>query len=111
MRPTPGVNRGYMEGVLDDSLRLVNFTAACGPVIYNGNLIGKEYDGNALIAEPSANLIKRDILNDKGYIINGKEAYHNKEFLASEDERFRLVNLYAGPDGALYIVDMYRGIM
>jgi mono/diheme cytochrome c family protein len=110
-RPTPGVNRGYMEGVLDDSLRLINFTAACGPVIYTGNLFGKDYYENAFVAEPSANLIKRDILKTEGYITTGKEAYAGKEFLASEDERFRPVNLYTGPEGALYIVDMYRGII
>lgn len=109
--PTPGVNRGYMPGILNDSLKLVNFTAACGPVIYEGDAFGKEYEGNAFVAEPSANLIKRNILSDAGYIVSGKEAYHGKEFLASEDERFRPVNLYNGPDGALYIVDMYRGII
>ena len=111
VRPTPGVNRGYMEGVLDDSLRLVNFTAACGPVMYKGNAFGDAYQGNAFVAEPSANLIKRNIITDKGYIIDGEEAYKNKEFLASEDERFRPVNLSNGPDGALYVVDMYRGII
>ena len=111
VRPTPGVNRGYMQGVLDDSLRLVDFTAACGPVIYNGNLFDKAYDGNTFVAEPSANLIKRDVLTGQGYITKGKEAYDNKEFIASEDERFRPVNLHIGPDGALYIVDMYRGII
>ncbi len=111
VRPTPGVNRGYMENVLDDSLRLVDFTAACGPVIYNGGVFAKEYEGNAFVAEPSANLIKRDILSEQGYVVTGKEAWQNKEFLASEDERFRPVNLYNGPDGALYIVDMYRGII
>lgn len=111
VRPTPGVNRGYMEGVLDDSLRLTNFTAACGPVIYNGGLFDEAYHGNAFVAEPSANLIKRNILTDKGYIVDGKQAYQNKEFLASEDERFRPVNLYVGPDGAMYIIDMYRGII
>lgn len=111
VRPTPGVNRGYMDGVLDDSLRLTNFTAACGPVIYNGGLFGERYHNNAFVAEPSANLIKRNILTDKGYIIDGKQAYQNKEFLASEDERFRPVSLYIGPDGALYIIDMYRGII
>jgi mono/diheme cytochrome c family protein len=111
VRPTPGVNRGYMEGVLDDSLRLINFTAACGPVIYTGSLFGKAYDGNAFVAEPAANLIKRDILRTEGYIATGVEAYTKKEFLASEDERFRPVNLYTGPEGALYIVDMYRGII
>jgi mono/diheme cytochrome c family protein len=111
IRPTPGVNRGYMKGVLDDSLRLVNFTAACGPMIYRGGLFGPDYNFNAFVAEPSANLIKRDILTEKGNIVKGREAYHGREFLASVDERFRPVSLYDGPDGALYIVDMYRGII
>jgi glucose/arabinose dehydrogenase len=110
-RPTPGVNRGYMKGVLDEKKRLTNFTAACGPVIYTGDLFDKKYSGNAFVAEPSANLIKRNILTADGYSINGKQAYTDKEFLASEDERFRPVNLYTGPDGALYIVDFYRGII
>ena len=111
IHPTPGVNRGYMDGVLDDSLRLKNFTAACGPVIYNGQTFGKEYYGNAFVAEPSANLIKRNIIHDEGYKVTGKEAYDDKEFLASEDERFRPVSLYVGPDGGLYVVDFYRGII
>lgn len=110
-RPTPGVNRGYMEDVLDDSLRLRNFTAACGPLIYRGDLFGKEYYGNAFVAEPSANLIKRNILTQNGYAITGEQAYKGKEFLTSIDERFRPVSLYDGPDGAMYITDMYRGII
>lgn len=110
-RPTPGVNRGYMKGILDDSLRLVNFTAACGPVIYRGDLFGAAYAFNAFVAEPSANLIKRNILYENGYITGGQQAYRGKEFLTSTDERFRPVNLYNGPDGALYMVDMYRGII
>lgn len=111
VRPTPGVNRGYLPGVLDDSLRLVNFTAACGPVIYNAGLFDKQYYGNAFVAEPSANLIKRNILREEGFRVDGREASDNKEFLASEDERFRPVSLYVGPDGAMYIIDMYRGII
>jgi mono/diheme cytochrome c family protein len=110
-RPTPGVNRGYMKGVLDEKKRLTKFTAACGPVIYTGDLFDKKFWGNAFVAEPSANLIKRNILTTNGHNINGKQAYNDKEFLASEDERFRPVNLYNGPDGALYIVDLYRGII
>ncbi|NNU33293.1 c-type cytochrome [Mucilaginibacter sp. S1162] len=100
-----------MKGVLDDSLRLVNMTAACGPIIYRGGLFGPAYQFNAFVAEPSANLIKRDILTERGNIVRGREAYHGREFLASVDERFRPVSLYDGPDGALYIVDMYRGII
>ncbi|KAA2239156.1 c-type cytochrome [Chitinophaga agrisoli] len=111
IRATPGVNRGYMKGVLDDSLRLVNFTAACGVLIYRANLLGDGFEGNAFVAEPSANLIKRNLLQDSGYIVKGEQAYKEREFLASTDERFRPVNLYEGPDGALYILDMYRGII
>ena len=33
------------------------------------------------------------------------------EFLASTDELFRPVNLSMGPDGTLYVVDMYRGVV
>jgi mono/diheme cytochrome c family protein/glucose/arabinose dehydrogenase len=111
IRPTPGVNRGYMTGVLDESLRLVDVTAACSPLVYRGGLFGKEYEGNVFVAEPSANLIIRNIVSDKGYVINGQQAYQGKEFLASQDERFRPVSLYNAPDGALYVVDMYRGII
>lgn len=111
IRPTTGVNRGYMKGVLDDSLRLVNFTAACGPMIYRGGLFGPDYEMNAFVAEPAGNLIKRDILTEKGNVVKGREAYLHREFLASVDERFRPVSLYNGPDGALYVVDMYRGII
>ena len=110
-RPTPGVNRGYMDGVLDDSVRLVNFTAASGPVLYRGDLFGKEYYLNAFVGEPSANLIKRNILQETGFMVKGKQAYKNREFLTSTDERFRPVTLYNGPDGALYVLDMYRGVI
>ena len=35
----------------------------------------------------------------------------HQEFLASTDAKFRPVNLYTGPDGALYVVDYYRQII
>ncbi len=111
IRPNTGVNRAYMKGIIDDNLKLVNFTAACGPVIFNSTLFGPDYYGNAFVAEPSANLIKRNILSNDGNLVTGKQAYVGREFLASTDERFRPVNLYTGPDGALYIVDIYRGII
>ena len=110
-RPTPGVNRGYMENILDNQLRLREFTAACGPVIYRGDLFGNDYAGNAFVAEPAGNLIKRNVLSDNGYQVQGEQAYRGKEFLTSVDERFRPVSLYNGPDGAMYVVDMYRGII
>jgi putative membrane-bound dehydrogenase-like protein len=111
VRATTGVNRGYVKGTLNDSLRLVNFTAACGPLIYRGDLLDTQYSGNGFVVEPSGNLIKRNIISDSGIAVKGRQAYKGKEFLASSDERFRPVNLYTGLDGAMYVLDMYRGII
>src|SRR5690606_33774788 len=108
IHPTTAVHRGYMDDVLDSTGRLVNFTAACGPLVYRGGLIPAM---NAFVAEPAANLVKRNVLAEEGYKVTGNQAYRGREFLASSDERFRPVNLHDGPDGALYVVDMYRGII
>lgn len=110
-RPTPGVNRGYKDNVLDSAKRLISFTAACGPALYRGDLFDKQYYNNVFVAEPAANLIKRNTLSANGFTTEAKQAYQGKEFLVSFDERFRPVSLYNGPDGALYVVDMYRGII
>lgn len=111
IRPTPGVNRGYKDNVLDAQKKLVSFTAACGPVLYRSGRFGERFYNNVFVAEPAANLIKRNILENNGFATSGRQAYQGKEFLVSTDERFRPVSLYNGPDGALYIVDMYRGII
>src|SRR5665213_1470773 len=47
----------------------------------------------------------------KNGVLTGTNAYEGTEFLTSTDERFRPVNLSSGPDGALYLVDMYHGIL
>jgi mono/diheme cytochrome c family protein/glucose/arabinose dehydrogenase len=120
--PTPGVNRGYLEdskkpdgtpvkGTLRPNGSLQSVTATCGPAIYRGDLFPAEYRGNAFIPEPSGNLVKRLILAEKDGVVTAKNAYEGKEFLTSTDERFRPVNAYTGPDGALYIVDMARGVI
>ena len=44
-------------------------------------------------------------------MLTGANAYEGREFMTSTDERFRPVSLYNGPDGALYVVDLYRGIL
>ena len=108
-RVTPGVNRGY--NTLDAEGKLKSVTAACAPVIYRGALFPAEFLGDAFIAEPSANLIKRIRLTERDGAVAGTNAYEGAEFLASTDERFRPVNLFNGPDGALYVVDLYRGIL
>jgi len=108
-RVTPGVNRGYRT--LNEEGKITTVTAACGPLIYRDALFPAEFKGNAFVCEPSANMIKRIIVTEKNGTVTGTNAYEGSEFLTSTDERFRPVNLASGPDGALYVVDMYHGIL
>jgi len=109
-RVTPGVNRGYRKGMLRDG-KLIEFTAAAGPLVYRGDLLPEEFRGNAFVPETSANLIKRNILTENDGDIMARDAYEKTEFLTSTSERFRPVNLYDGPDGAIYVTDIARGIV
>lgn len=105
------INRGYQEGNLDQDSMVVNTTAACGPLIYRSGQFPKEYDQNAFVCIPEANIIKRNILSFEGAKVVATQAWDDKEFIASTDEGFRPVNLFNGPDGAMYILDMHRGII
>ena len=110
IRVNPGINRGYRPEMLRDN-KLKEFTAACAPFIYRADLLPADAYGNAFICEPAGNLIKRNVLTAEKGALSAKPYYDQKEFLASTDERFRPVNLITGPDGALYVIDFYRGII
>jgi putative membrane-bound dehydrogenase-like protein len=93
------------------NLHAGQFTAACGVTIYRGELLGDTYDGNSFTCEPTANLVHRDALEPEGATFRSRTADTGVDFLASRDEWFRPVNLANGPDGALYVVDMYRAVI
>jgi mono/diheme cytochrome c family protein len=105
------VNRGYQKGVLDERGYLTEVTASCGPLIYRGGAFPDAYNQNAFVCVPEANLIKRNLMSFKNLQTVANQAVEGKEFIASTDEGFRPVNLFNGPDGAIYIVDMHRGII
>jgi mono/diheme cytochrome c family protein/glucose/arabinose dehydrogenase len=111
IRVNPGVNRGYQPDTLREDGTLAKVTAACGTGIYRGDALPEDCVGNGFFCEPAANLVRRNIFEEKDGIISARNAYDKAEFLASTDELFRPVNTYTGPDGALYIVDMYHGII
>lgn len=111
IRPNPAVNRGYIPGTLDEQGKLLEFTAACSPLVYRSHLFPEEFYGNAFVCEPAGNLIKRNVIVQKGLSLEAFDPNPGKEFLASTDERFRPVHSTVGPDGALYVADMYRGLI
>jgi putative membrane-bound dehydrogenase-like protein len=93
------------------NLHAARFTAACGVHIYRGKLLPKEFQGAAFTCEPTGNLVHQEILTPRGATFTSKPAKEGVEFLASPDDWFRPVFLSGGPDGALYVVDMYRAVI
>jgi putative membrane-bound dehydrogenase-like protein len=88
-------------------------TSACSPVIYRDDLLGPEYYGNAFMCEPVHDLVTRRVLKPLGATFAGFRAPSelNSEFYASADNWSRPVDIKNGPDGALWVVDMYRMII
>jgi mono/diheme cytochrome c family protein/glucose/arabinose dehydrogenase len=111
VRPNPGTNRAYQTGIDRPDGTLARFTAVCAPLVYRGDRLPGDLFGNMFVAEAAANLVSRVTLSDDGTSIRARKAYERGEFLASTDERFRPVYLSNAPDGTLYVVDLYRGII
>jgi putative membrane-bound dehydrogenase-like protein len=88
-------------------------TSACGPHIYRDSLLGPGYAGNAFVCEPVHNLVRRLVLEPDGVTFAGRRAEGEEasEFFASTDPFCRPVQVRTGPDGALWIVDMYRAVI
>ncbi len=110
-RMSPGINRGYMDSMLDENGWLKGPTAVSGLAVYRGDQFPTEFYGNLFINEPGGNLVKRAIIEENGGRFSIRQAYEGAEFFTSTDERSRIVNSHTAPDGTLYLVDFYRGIL
>ncbi|TCC99813.1 DUF7133 domain-containing protein [Pedobacter psychroterrae] len=106
---TPDVQGGLSRLRADSTLN--HFTACAGQSVFRGNSLPADANGDLFIPEPVGRLIRRaKVVNTDG-MITLKNAYDKEEFIATTDMNFRPVNSVTGPDGCLYIVDMYRGII
>jgi mono/diheme cytochrome c family protein len=112
IRATRGVNRGYRDQFFRPDDSSVTIQGVGTPVIYRGDRLPKELYGDAFITDSTTNLVHRyKIVDDGAGRLTAVDGYKKGEILASWDERFRPVNLLGGPDGTMYVVDMYRGVV
>src|SRR5688572_13849221 len=95
----------------DDTLN--HFTATCGQDIFRGDRLPAELRGNLLFAEPVGRLVRRTLIKVEDGVTRLANAYEDQqsEFVRATDPLFRPVNMITAPDGTLYLVDMYRGII
>jgi len=110
-RLNTGINRGYRDGNLRSDGTLKNYTAACGAGFFTGTALAPLDTNDVFVAEPAANLVRHNRMHESAGRLAGENAHGRHDFLTSTDERFRPVSIEDGPDGALYVVDLYRGIL
>ena len=89
-----------------------SFSAACGVKIWQGkSLLTPECASAIFSCDPTGNLVHADQLVAKGATFVASPLYAGREFLASRDDWFRPVFLARGPEGAMYVADMYRKVI
>ncbi len=88
-------------------------TSACSPSPYRDELFGADFATSVFISEPVHNVVHREVLEPDGATFTSHRGAgeEQSEFLASTDPWFRPTTLKTGPDGALYIADMYRFVL
>ena len=114
MEPWPIVGtldaQGGPRRIREGDSTLNRFTGVAGQEIFLGDKMPPAY-GDLFIPEPVGRLVRRAKVNHVDGKIVLENPYPQTEFLASTDPLFRPVGAATGPDGCLYIVDMYRGII
>ncbi|MDB5389657.1 MAG: putative rane-bound dehydrogenase [Planctomycetaceae bacterium] len=89
------------------------FTSACSTMVYRDELFGDAFNASCFISEPVHNLVHREVMTRNGVTFSSKRAddEQQSEFLASSDNWFRPTMIKTGPDGALWVADMYRHVI
>ena len=109
--PTFGLNRGYRREVFRADGTASYYGGVSSPLIYRGTRLPADVQGMGFVADGATNIVHLLRLKDDGQGRMAAEDYYAKgEFLASTDVRFRPTALAGGPDGSIYIADMYRGV-
>jgi putative membrane-bound dehydrogenase-like protein len=89
-----------------------HFTSACSGMIYRDDLLFPRVEGkrHAFSCEPFHNLVQHNVLSADGFSFTAERADDGAghDFFASSDRWCRPVMVRTGPDGALWVVDMYR---
>ena len=109
--PMPADFQGGMPRVRMPTGALVHFTSTTGPEIVRSDRYPADLNGDLLFTDPVGRFIRRAKIVKTEGITQVRNAYPGSEFIQSSDPLFRPVNIKQGPDGAIYIIDMYRGII
>ncbi len=112
VRDNRGVNRGYRDELFRADGSSIVIQGTSGPEIYRGDKYPAGMRGDAFIADSTTNLVHQmKVVDDGTGRLTAKNTWPQGEFFASSDERSRPVAAYSAPDGTMYVIDMYRGVV
>jgi putative membrane-bound dehydrogenase-like protein len=88
-------------------------TGACGVGVYRDDRLGAGFTGNTFTCEPVNMVVTRRVLSPAGSTFAGRraETEQDREFFATADGWSRPVQAVTGPDGGLWVADMYRFVI
>jgi len=88
-------------------------TSVAGVTIYRDELFGPHFAGNLFVDDSVFNVVHRRILTPTGTTFRGDRGpdEQQREFLATHDIWFRPSTVETGPDGALWVLDLYRFVI
>jgi mono/diheme cytochrome c family protein len=91
----------------------VNFQTpiASGVQIYRGHRLPQDMIGDLFFTEPVGRIVRRAKVVVTEGLTQLRNAYPKSEFIRSTDPLFRPVCITNAPDGTLYLMDMYTGII
>jgi len=93
------------------NLHAGQFTAACGLLVTHSQHFPDAPFATALTCEPTGSLVQRRSIERRNGLSQVTGESPQREWLASYDPWFRPVDLYEGPGGDIYVVDMYRAVI
>ena len=88
-----------------------HFSGGSGIAYYGGGALPEAYEGSLLVNDVVVNVVHQDVLTPDGPSFTASRRADGVELLAGRDNWFRPVTVATGPEGALYVVDMHRGVI
>jgi mono/diheme cytochrome c family protein/glucose/arabinose dehydrogenase len=103
----PGPKASRPDGTLNQ------VTGSAGNDVYRGDRLPRDLEGDYLYGEPVARIVRRirPVVTEGLTQLRNVYQADSAEFIRSTDPLFRPIDLATAPDGTLYIVDIYRGII
>ena len=88
------------------------FTGGTGVTVYRGDAYPAEFHGNLFVGDVANNIVHRALAGADGVLVTARSAEPGPRVPGlAPTTAFRPVQMANGPDGCLWVIDMYRELI